>query len=177
MLKVKVEVDDSETLGQLNALSPQAHIAVWTEAVRKLTEEKALKLGSKIGPRVADAITTSEEGLKAEILLDGPDARIGEHIHSGGPIRSSGGKVLAIPTKWNSNKDDFASTYGENYFILLRSKKRGRAYLFKNPGKGETLGRPMFVLAAQTKPQEPRPWWPGEAEVEQATATYFEENF
>ena len=177
MPRVRIEVNDAETLRQLDALSPQACLAAWTEAVRRLAEQKALKLGDRIGPRVADAITTREEGLSAEILLDGPDARIGEHIHSGGPIQSSNGKVLAIPTKWNSNKEDFASTYGANYFILLRSRKRNRAYLFKNPGKGEKLGRPMFVLTPKTRPQKPRPWWPDDAEVEAATVNFFEENF
>lgn len=177
MLRVRFEVDDSETLKEFNALNPRAHIAAWAEAVRKLAEGKALNLGSRVGPRAADAITVKTEALKAEILLDGPDARMAAHIHFGGPIQSSNGKVLAIPTKWNANKEDFASTYGENYFVLLRSKKRNRAYLFKNPAKGEKLGRPMFVLTPKTRPQKPRPWWPTAEEVEAATVNYFEENF
>lgn len=177
MLRVKFEVDDSETLKELNALNPQAHVAAWAEAVRKLAEQKALNLGNRVGPRAADAITVKTETLKSEILLDGPDARMAAHIHFGGPIQSSNGKVLAIPTKWNANKEDFASTYGENYFVLIRSKKRNRAYLFKNPAKGEKLGRPMFVLTPKTRPQKPRPWWPTGEEVEAATVKYFEENF
>ena len=177
MLWVKIKVDDSETLKELSALSLQGHVARWTEAVRELAADKAGKLGSNVGPKAADAITTREEGLKGEVLLDGPNARMAAHIHLGGPVQSSNGQVLAIPTKWNANKKDFASTYGENYFVLLRSKKGNRAYLFKNPAKGEKLGRPMFVLTPKTRPQKPRPWWPDDAEVEAATVKYFEENF
>lgn len=177
MVKIKIEINNAETLKQLNALSPQAYLAAWTEAVRRLAVQKANNLGSRIGPRVAGAITTREEGLKSEILLDGPDSRIGEHIHTGGPIRSSSGKRLAIPTRWNTNKDDFASTYGDNYFTLIRNKKKGKSYLYKKNSEGKITGPPMFVLVSETRPQKPRPWWPEDAEVETATVKFFEDNF
>ena len=102
---------------------------------------------------------------------------VGTHAHFGGPIRSSKGKTLAIPTRWNQNKDDFAYVYGENYFVVLRSKRKNRAYLFKRPGEHEKLGRPMFVLTPQTKPQRPRPWWPGREEAEGETKTFLEKIF
>ncbi len=176
MLNIKIKVDDSETLKDLKGLSVGAYMAAWSEAIMRLAREKARKLGSNVGPRAADAITAKTDQQSAAILLDGPDSAMAEHIHTGGPIQSRSGKMLAIPTRWNPNKDDFASTYGEDFFQVIRSRKRNRAYLFKKEQNGK-LGRPMFFLTKRTKPQKPRPWWPDDPEIETATVKFFEEEF
>ena len=177
MIRLKISVDDADTQAQLRGLSIEAYTAAWAEAVRKLAEGKALKLGSRVGPRVADAITVKPDRFKPEILLDGPDSKMAAHIHEGGPIRSGNGKILAIPTKWNERKEDFASTWPKESLFFLRSRKRNKAYLFKTPGPGEKLGHPMFFLTPKTKPQKPRPWWPEDAEIEAATVRFFDDNF
>lgn len=178
-MEIKFKVDDAETIAKLRGLSIDAFVEQWADAVWELARKNAKEKlgGGKFSKKAADSIRVDVQGVNAEIYPGSGEWKAAVHAHTGGPVRSGNGKVLAIPTKWNDNKDDFASTYGENYFVVLRSKKRNRAYLFKNPGKGEKLGRPMFVLTPKTKPQKPRPWWPDEMQVQSETIRFFEDNF
>lgn len=176
MLNIKIKVDGRETLKELNGLSAGAYMAAWSEAIMRLVREKARKLGRTVGPRAAGAITAKTDQTHSCIQPDGPDSAMAVHIHTGGPIQSRSGKMLAIPTRWNPNKEDFASTYGKDFFQVIRSRKRDRAYLVQKEQDGKPW-RPMFVLLRRTKPQKPRPWWPDDAEIATATVKFFEEEF
>lgn len=178
MLWVKFKVDDAETLKQLRGLSVEAYVEDWAEAIRNLAEEKALTLGENFGKRIAKSVEQKVTGLKVEITPSGPDGYIGVHAHTGGPINI--GKTLAIPlpnesTKIYNPKRLFAKQMRFPMFKL--TSKAGNELLFRKPGKGKKLEKPLFVLKDATAPQRPRPWWPDDAEVEHATEQYFDENF
>lgn len=175
-MDIRFKISDAETLAQLHGLSIDAFVEAWAEAVRGLARKNAIeKIGGNFGRDVvAESVRQDTHGLISEVYSKG---KIGEHVHSGGPIQSSNGKMLAIPTKWNNRRDIFASAWEKDALILLKSKKRNRAYLFKTPAKGEKLGRPMFFLTPKTKPQKPRPWWPDEMAVQSETIRFFNENF
>ena len=184
-MRVKFKVEVPRTPEELGGLSPDAFMAAWTEAIRKLAEGKALRLGTNIGPRIADSIAFRIGAEQSEIWLDesgGTEGYIGAHIHFGGPIRSHNGKTLAIPLpnestlKYNPKRLFARELKGKVGLFRLKSRS-GNELLFRKPGKGEKLEKPLFVLKDQTRPQRARPWWPDDAEVEGATVNFFEENF
>lgn len=173
-MRITLKVDDAESLKKLEGLSVDEYMEAWAEVVGRLARANARnRFGNgKFAGMVLKDIRTETFPGKATVEA----GKVGTHAHFGGPIQSSKGKVLAIPTRWNTS-EDFAHVYGDNYFVVLRSKRNNRAYLFKRPGEGERLGRPQFVLTPKTKPQRPRPWWPEQAEAEAATKTFFDRIF
>ncbi len=174
-MKVSFSVNDADTIARLRGLSVDAFVEAWAEAIRELAQESARKrIGGKFGDEVAGSVRQDTRGLGSEIYSKG---KIGEHVHSGGPIQSSNGKMLAIPSKWNTRKGLFARNWAEDSLQFVRSKKRNRAYLFEKTSGGKKLGRPMFFLTPKTKPQKPRPWWPDEMAVRSETKRFFDENF
>lgn len=174
-MEIKFNVNDAETLAQLRGLSIEAFVEAWAEAVRDLARKSAMEnVGGNFGRDVvAESVRQDTHGLVASVYSMG---KIGEHVHLGGPIRSGKGKVLAIPTRWNMRRDLFASAWPRR-LMVVRSRRRNRAYLFEEPADGGKLGRPMFFLTPKTRPQKPRPWWPGEMAVESETIRFFNENF
>lgn len=184
-MKVIFKVEAPRTPEELSGLSPEAFMAAWTEAVRQLVEKKALRLGTNIGPRIADSIAFRIGAEQSEIWLDeneGTEGYIGAHIHFGGPIRTRSGKPLAIPlpnesTRKYNPRRLFARELKSSTRLFKLKSRAGNELLFRRPGKGEKLEKPLFVLKDQTKSQKPRPWWPEPEEVEAATKTFFDENF
>lgn len=177
-MEIKFKVDDADTLAKLNGLTPRQFMIGWTTKVKQLAEARAReKIGGDFGHDIANgSIQTDESNPNRHVIYTGgKNGYIAEHVHFGGPIRSSNRKYLAIPTKFNKNKDDFASTYGENYFVLIRNNKKKRAYLY-HP-EGGKLGKPMFTVVSATKPQKPRPWWPEDWEVREVTEQFIREKF
>lgn len=172
---IKFKINDAEIMARLHGLSIEAFVEAWAEAVRALARENAMnKVGGSFGRDVvAESVRQDTHGLVAEVYSKG---KIGAHVHHGGPIQSGKGKVLAIPTRWNRHRDLFASSWPRQ-LMVVKSRKRRRAYLFEKPADGGKLGRPMFFLTPKTKPQKPRPWWPDGAVVQSETIRFFHENF
>lgn len=183
-MKIRFEVNDAETLAQLHGLSIDAFVEGWAEAVLQLAKKNAReKIGGKFGEKtVAGSIEQQSHGVTAEVYTGGPSGYIAEHVQTGGVVRSRNGKPLAIPLPneatdaYNPNRLFARELKLRLPLFKLRSKK-GNDLLFRKPGKGEKLEKPLFVLKAETRPQAPRPWWPTDAEVEKATMEFFEENF
>lgn len=180
MLNIKIKVDDREVIKKIEGLSPEGRMYAWARAIRELAEENARNRlgGGPFGERIADTVRHRVSGLHAEIAPEGQEGYIGVHVHFGGPINI--GKKLAIPlpnesTRKYNPKRLFAK---EQKFRMFKLRSRnGNELLFRKPGKGEKLEKPLFVLKDATAPQKPRPWWPTAAEVEAATDKFFEENF
>lgn len=176
-MNVKFTVNDADTLASLANLNADQILSAWANAIQELAKRHAReKIGGDFGIEISRYIELEINGDSAEIRTDRHNGYIGEHVETGGVIRSRNGKKLAIPTRWNTQKGTFARNRTEPLFVL-RSQKSNRAYLFEQPGKGEKLKHPLFVLVDQTKPQKPRPWWPTQAEAEAETARYFKEDF
>ena len=177
---MKVKTDLAPLLKTLAGLTDPDEIAPiiegLTDEVYEETRVRALKLGSRLGPRIARSLRTTVSGLEGEVLASGADGYVGLHIHQGGSIRSRNGKVLAIPTKWNPNKEIFARNYPEELQVI-KSKRKNRAYLFKKLlTPGEVLGRPLYVLTPRTRPQRPRPWWPDSKDLDTLAEKFIREN-
>lgn len=175
-MDIRFNISDADTLAKLHGLSIDAFVEAWAEAVRGLAMKNAMeKIGGDFGRTVvAESVRQDTHGLVSEVYSMG---KIGEHVHNGGPIQSGKGKMLAIPTRWNKRRDLFASAWPHDQLIVVKSKKRHRAYLFEKPADGAKLGRPMFYLTPKTKPQKPRPWWPDDMAVQSETIRFFDENF
>ena len=179
---MKVKTDLAPLLKTLAGLTDPDEIAPIIEGLTdEVYEEccgRALRLGSRIGPRIRRSLSCRYSGLEGEVLASGADGYIGLHIHQGGPVRSRNGKILAIPTKWNphKNKEIFARNYPEELQVI-KSKRKNRAYLFKKLlTPGEVLGRPLYVLTPRTRPQKPRPWWPDSKDLDTLAEKFIREN-
>ena len=145
-----------------------------TDAVYEEARKNAIGLGGQFGQRIARSLRTRVDGMTGIVSSDGADGYIGLHVHQGGPVRSRNGKMLAIPTRYNDQKDVFASDRND----LMLVKSRRRCYLFKELTEpGAVLGKPLYVLTRETKPQKPRPWWPDESRVRQLAEDFARENF
>lgn len=176
-MKVSFDLDNEGSLRDFEAMGSDAILRAWCSAIQELAKQHARdKIGGEFGREIARFIELERDGDSAEIRTDRQNGYIAEHVQQGGPIRSRNGKKLAIPTRWNLQPGTFARNRTEPLFVL-RSKRGNRAWLFARPGKGEKLGRPLFVLTDHTKPQKPRPWWPTQAEAEAETERFFNENF
>ena len=176
---MKVKTDLASLLKTLAGLTDPDEIAPIIEGLTdEVYEEccnRALRLSSRIGPRIRRSLSCRYSGLEGEVLASGADGYIGLHIHQGGFIRSRNGKILAIPTKWNRERDKFASD--RNDLQLIKSKRKNRAYLFKKLlTPGEVLGRPLYVLTPRTRPQKPRPWWPDSKDLDTLAEKFIREN-
>ena len=177
---IKVKVDTREAVEVLEELDPselgEALVEGVTDEVFNHTKRAALRLGRSIGPRVMRSLGTKVSGLRGEVWAEGADGYVGLHIHTGGPVKSRNGKVLAIPTRWNDQRDKFASDRSD--LVMIKSKRKKRLYLFKRVlGPGEVIGRPMFFLTPKTRPQRPRPWWPDNVTVSELADKFLKENF
>ena len=176
---MKVKTDLAPLLKTLAGLTDPDEIAPiiegLTDEVYEETRVRALKLGSRLGPRIARSLRTTVSGLEGEVLASGADGYVGLHVHQGGSVRSRNGKILAIPTRWNNDKDRFASDRDD--LQLIKSKRKNRAYLFKKLlTPGEVLGRPLYVLTPRTRPQRPRPWWPDSKDLDTLAEKFIREN-
>ena len=176
---MKVKTDLAPLLKTLAGLTDPDEIAPIiegvTDEVYEETRARALKLGSRIGPRIRRSLSCRYSGLEGEVLASGADGYVGLHVHQGGPVRSRNGKILAIPTKWNRERDKFASD--RNDLQLIKSKRKNRAYLFKKLlTPGEVLGRPLYVLTSRTRSQRPRPWWPDSKDLDTLAEKFIREN-
>ena len=176
---ITIKIDPADPVEVLDGIDPEemaaAAVEGVTEEVFQRARSGALGLGSALGPRIARSLRSHVTGMTGEVTAEGADGYIGLHVHAGGPVRSRNGKVLAIPTQWNDRPDLFASDRSD--LKLIRSKRKNRAYLFKNLYEAGVIGRPLFVLTPRTKPQRPRPWWPDEAEVKALADAFMQENF
>lgn len=176
-MAVTIKLDVSEAIKVLEDIDPkeisEAIVEGVTDAVFEETKTRALALGENLGPRVARSLRSKVDGLSGQVTAEGADGYVGLHVHTGGPIQSRNGKKLAIPTKWNNQRDKFASD--RNDLQLVKGKKR--CYLFKRVREGEVLGKPLFTILRRTKPQRPRPWWPGENDVRRIADEFIRENF
>lgn len=165
-MAVIIKLDVSKAIKVLEDIDPkemtEAIVEGVTDAVFEETRSSALALGKNLGPRIARSLCSKVDGLVGNVTAaEGADGYIGLHVHTGGPIQSRNGKMLAIPTKWNNRRNKFASD--RNDLQLVKGRKR--CYLFKRVREGEVLGKPLFTILRRTKPQRPRPWWPGENDV------------
>lgn len=178
-IKIKLDtmIDPVEVLGDLESAEQGAALVEGiTDAVYQDAWENALRLGSSFGPRIARSLRTHVAGLTGWVAADGADGYVGLHVHRGGVVRSRNGKTLAIPTRYNREKELFARNRSD--LVLIKSKKRNRCYLFKRLTEpGEVLGKPLYVLTRETKPQKPRPWWPEEDRVRELSNNFVKENF
>ena len=176
---MQVKTDLSPLLKALTDITAPDEVASVIEGVTNEvfleTRNRALRLGSRLGPRIARSLSTTVSGLEGEVLASGADGYVGLHVHQGGPVRSRNGKILAIPTKWNPDKETFARNRDD--LQLIKSKKRKKCYLFKKlTAPGEVLGRPLYVLTPRTRPQKPRPWWPNSKDLDTLVEKFIREN-
>ena len=169
---------DEDTMLKLADLTPRQFMIAWTGAVRRLIQTKAReKIGGDFGDQIArESIQTDETNpMVHRLYLGGTNGVIAEHIHNGGVIRPKPPrKYLAIPID-PSAKGLYAREYPAD-LVLIRRKNdgpNGRAYLAK-PMKRKI--KPIYVLKNSVY-QPPRPWFPTESEVEEATRNFFESAF
>ena len=177
---MQVKTDLSPLLKALTDITAPDEVASVIEGVTdevfREAYDRAKKTSRRIGSRIAKSLRTTVNGLEGEVLAAGADGDVGLHIHQGGPVRSRNGKVLAIPTKWNPDKETFARNYPEELQVI-KSKRKNRAYLFKKLlTPGEVLGRPLYVLTPRTRPQRPRPWWPDSKDLDTLVEKFIREN-
>lgn len=176
-MKLKITVDDRETLQALSKLSPREFMIAWTTAVKQFVQRKAReKIGGDFGDLIArhSILTDDSDPLRHEIYAGGENGYIAEHIHTGGVIRPKERKYLAIPID-RSVKGMYPREYGGDLVFLRRKDEgpNGRAYLAK-PMKRKV--KPLWVLKRSVS-QRPRPWWPDDTAVQAETERFFNENF
>lgn len=174
-IRIDTQADAIEVLENFDpAEFSEALVEGITDAVYEEARKNAIGLGGQFGQRIARSLRTRVDGMTGIVSSDGADGYIGLHVHQGGPVRSRNGKMLAIPTRYNDQKDVFASDRND----LMLVKSRRRCYLFKELTEpGAVLGKPLYVLTRETKPQNPRPWWPDESRVRQLAEDFARENF
>ena len=130
---MQVKTDLSPLLKALTDITAPDEVASVIEGVTDEvfleTRDRALRLGSRLGPRIARSLRTTVNGLEGEVLAAEADGYVGLHVHQGGSIRSRNGKVLAIPTKWNPDKETFARNRDD--LQLIKSKKRQKIRRWK----------------------------------------------
>lgn len=172
-MNLSVQWDIKDLLQAADRMAVQNHLPEFiakTVAVsmRDLAENNARdKLGKgKFASEIAAGIRAKADGMTVTVDHASNDTNhLAEHVHVGGPIKSSNGKMLAIPID-KSVRGEWASVHRWNTPdgkpLFLRKKEdgpRGRAYLAEPQGK---KGKPkvLYVLTRETKPQKARPWWP-----------------
>lgn len=188
-MNIKINVDDRETLERLASLSMRERLEVWTEAVTKVIQEKAVQRlgGGQFGQDIADSVRSFVRGNIAVVYTQNkktasnPNGYIGTAVHYGGDFRSRKRPYLALPLhdRFRRGGSEFG-IFPRNStlpLIALRSKK-GNLLLFERKKKGqpkETEG-PLFLLRKSFH-HRPRPWWITDAEAEAATREFIEDNF
>ena len=172
-MNLSVQWDIKDLLQAADRMAVQNHLPEFiakTVAVsmRDLAENNARdKLGKgKFASEIAAGIRAKADGMTVTVDHASNDTNhLAEHVHVGGPVKSSNGKMLAIPID-KSVRGEWASVHRWNTPdgkpLFIRKKEdgpRGRAYLAEPQGK---KGKPkvLYVLTRETKPQKARPWWP-----------------
>ena len=178
-MQINFELHDNELLQQLQDLTPRQFMIAWSGAVRRHIQKNAReRIGGDFGDLIArESIMTDEENDNCySIYVGGTNGYIAEHIHTGGTIKPRTRQYLAIPID-RSVKGKYPREYNGELFLLQKKEDgpRGRAYLATKTGKRGTV-KMLWVLKKSVY-QRPRPWWPDEVEIEQATKRFFEENF
>ena len=180
MAEIKITVDDGEILDRLRELKSETRVKVWANAILELARRQARqRIGTGFGQtKVAESVRIDLRGPEAEVYTDD---YIAIHVHQGGPIRSRNGKKLAIPlpngasAKYNPQRL-FARDLGRSVPLIKLQSRGGNELLFREPGEGEKLEEPLFVLKDETRSQRPRPWFPTLAEAEAETIRFFKED-
>lgn len=170
-LRIKLEYADA-LREAVDGLTGEEFVELWAEAAMRLAKKNAERDTKKDFDRtvVAGGVRAETFPGRAEVSAD----YIGTHVHLGGPIASRNGKDLAIPLDTEASRRHnpqrlFARELGIHLFSVLT--KSGKKLLFRRREKGEKDNGegPLFVMLRQTRPQKARPWWPTEAEVDEAT--------
>lgn len=141
-------------------------------SLRDLAENKARDVigNGGFGQDLAEGVRARADGMNVTVDHSSNETNhLAEHVEYGGPVRSSKGRMLAIPID-KSVKGEWASDHAwatpDGKPILIRKKEdgpRGRAYLAEPRGKRGTV-KPLYVMVRETKPQRPRHWWPTDDE-------------
>ena len=178
-MQINFEVNDQDLLKQLQDLTPRQFMIAWSGAVRRHIQKNAReKIGGDFGDLIArESIMTDQEDDNRHIIYaGGANGYIAEHIHTGGTIKPRTKAYLAIPID-RSVKGKYPREYGGELFVVRKKEDgpRGRAYLATTVGK-RGKAKMLWVLKKSVY-QRPRPWWPDEMEIEQATRKFFRENF
>ena len=170
---LSVSWDIKDLLQAADRMAVQEHLPEFIAktvvvSLRDLAENNAReKLGNgRFAAEIAAGIRARADGMNIMVDHTSNDTNhLAEHVQIGGPIKSSKGKMLAIPID-KSVRGEWASVHRWNTQdgkpLFLRKKgdgPRGRAYLAEPQGK---KGKPkvLYVLTRETKPQAARPWWP-----------------
>ena len=176
-MKLSVSVDDSDLMKKFAELSLRQFMIAWSTAVKQYIQQQAReKIGGNFGDSIArNTIQTDDTNPERyEIYPGGENGYIAEHIHTGGIVRPKSRKYLAIPID-KSVKGIYPREYTGD-LTLIRKKEdgpNGRAYLAKVMKKKV---KSLWVLKREVR-HTPRPWWPGEAEVQNISERFFKENF
>ena len=172
-MNLSVQWDIKDLLQAADRMAVQNHLPEFiakTVAVsmRDLAENNARdKLGKgKFASEIAAGIRAKADGMTVTVDHASNDTNhLAEHVHVGGPVKSSNGKMLAIPID-KSVRGEWASVHRWNTPdgkpLFIRKKEdgpRGRAYLAEPRGK-KAKPKVLYVLTKETKPQRARPWWP-----------------
>ena len=183
-MSIKFTVDDSETLRELRERFPDRFLHNVAVVLKNLARNSAQEQARKSGGRsfwqreVVQSIHERVNGDTAEVYSD---SYIAEHAHTGGVIRPSSHKYLAIPLDPKLKKkspEKLAWRTDDGTPVFLR-RKRGPGWVMGDyAGRGKNkLFAPRFVLVPETAPQKPRPWWPDAAAVDAEVTRFFEEDF
>lgn len=173
-MELRIKLENADVMREaVDGLTGEEFAELWAEAAMRLAKKNAERaLGTGFGRSVVAAGVRAETfpGGRAEVTAD----YIGVHVHEGGPIASRNGKDLAIPLDTPASRQYnprrlFARELGIQLFSVLT--KKGKKLLFRRREKGEKDNGegPLFVMLRQTRPQKARPWWPTEAEADEAT--------
>ena len=172
-MELKIKLENADVLREaVDGLTGEEFAELWAEAAMRLAKKNAEKAaGNGFGRSVVAG------GVRAETFPGCAEVTteyIGAHVHLGGPIASRNGKDLAIPLDTEASRRHnprrlFARELGIHLFSVLT--KNGKKLLFRRRKKGEKDNGegPLFVMLRQTRPQKARPWWPTEAQADEAT--------
>jgi hypothetical protein len=175
-MELRIKLENADALREaVDGLTGEEFAELWAEAVMRLAKKNAEReIGTGFGRSVVAAGVRAETfpGGRAEVSAD----YIGVHVHEGGPIASRNGKDLAIPLDTEASRQYnpqrlFARELDKIKLFAVLTKS-GKKLLFRAREKGEKADPnegPLFVMLRQTRPQKARPWWPTEAEVDEAT--------
>ena len=170
-MQIRIKVNDLETLSALAKLTPEQYMRAWSTVVKQAAEKNLRdRIGGDFGHDLArSAVQIDETPLRHDVYVGGENGYIAEHVHTGGVIRPKNSKYLAIPID-RSVKGLFAREVPDLVFM----RANGKAFLARQMKRKI---KPLFVLAKQTKPQRPRPWFPDRAEADAVTTNFFDRIF
>ena len=172
-MQVKISIKDEEIIKHLEKLSPKKLIHGWAEEIVTLAIENAKKKKQEVNGRsfwqreVIGSVHSTEHENHAVVYSDN---YIAEHVHTGGIVKPTNHKNLAIPID-KSAKGKRASEWGNQLIFVFRRQKNGpkRTYLAL-PMKRKV--KFLYVLKPQVY-QKPRPWWPDDEQIKSTTVRFF----